>query len=256
MGHFHFLPNRDYQKLYRTINSIASQLGVKLSRNHTYDERGLTDYLLDALQEAFGYLKPKKYYINLHVNKPSEKKTGADILLRVKVNRHEINFDRYVLIQAKKYLTGKGVFSETDIGNTHLSGQVAKMHQYNPEFSYLLFYATEEEPVGNIVTNAPTHELINWGLLPLPLIEELFKGSHFTRPAYIEGNYPLTVLRSKTWEKLHDNNPENILAYSEIFSSFLLDDVITGKLGKEWHPEIEAAQGEFSFVVTISIGQG
>ncbi|GAB3789836.1 hypothetical protein GCM10028818_59130 [Spirosoma horti] len=254
MKQFNHLLNRDYHKLRWIINHISYRLGIKLGRNPSFDERGLTDELLDQLQEMFDHLKFIKYYINLNVHKPSEKSTGADMLLRVIVNKAEISFDRYVLIQAKKYIASKGLFGETDAGNKHLSSQVAKMHAYNPEFSYILLYSTEEEPTGNIVINSYPSETLSWQLLPY--IDELFGDSKLMASASIKGNYPVTFLRSKTWEKFRNNKPEDILPYSETFASFLLDDVITGKLGKEWHPEIQSAQGNFSFVITISISQG
>ena len=148
MNHLSPILNEDYQVLRLTIDLIAYRLGKKLDRNPTFDERGLTDILLDMLQEYLLHIPTSKYFINLQVTKPSEKKTGADILFRIKTLKPEIQFDRYLLIQAKKFLTDKGLFSETDIGNKHLSGQIERMHIYNPEFSYILLYSNLLKPKG------------------------------------------------------------------------------------------------------------
>ena len=264
MNHLSPILNEDYQVLRLTIDLIAYRLGKKLDRNPTFDERGLTDILLDMLQEYLLHIPTSKYFINLQVTKPSEKKTGADILFRIKTLKPEIQFDRYLLIQAKKFLTDKGLFSETDIGNKHLSGQIERMHIYNPEFSYILLYSNLLKPKGNTVTynldplldiflklsaayaefDSPEkyYSLLDGGLKPQTVKN-------------IKENYPVAFLRSKTWGQLRNNEPESLLNYSETFSNFLLDDIVSGKIGKEWDSEIEKVQSQFSFVVTLSVGQ-
>jgi hypothetical protein len=245
--------NRDYQCLRQKLDLIANEIGYKLERNHTFDERGLTDVLLDLIQKRFREIKNlSKYYVNPNVNKPSEKKTGADILLRIIINLQDISFDRYVLLQAKKYKARDGRFSETELGNNHLSEQVRKMHTYNPDFSYLLLYSTTSDPVSNaVVRQTYFHPSLCIDFDYLILLTE-----QYSSITSIQDIFPLTILRSKTWEKLKDTNASNLLKYSETFTNFILDDLVTGKIGKEWDDTIEQAKGEFSRVVTLSIGQG
>jgi hypothetical protein len=248
----HLIVNRDYQCLRQKLDLIANEIGYKLERNHTFDERGLTDKLLNLLKKELGQIKLSKYYINLNVNKPNEKKTGADILLRIIINLQDISFDRYVLLQAKKYKARDGRFSETELGNNHLSEQVRKMHTYNPDFSYLLLYSTTSDPVSNAVVRQTYFHpslCIDFGYL-------LFLTGQYSSITSIQDNFPLTILRSKTWEKLKDTNASNLLKYSETFTNFILDDLVTGKIGKEWDDTIEQAKEKFSRVVTLSIGQG
>ena len=258
MERFHSFSNRDYQKLSYITNSIAYEIGGRLGRNSTFDERGLTDEFLDLLQKYFDNIKLSKNYINLQLNKPSEKKTGADILFRIKVNLKEISFDRYVLIQAKKYLINSGHFSETDIGNKHLSSQVAKMHNYNSEFSYILLYSTDEEPLGNkVIKNNLQYPEMHLRFHPKdPFYDDFITIGPGQLSPKIHSGYPITFLRSKTWEKLKNNESENLLNYSETFPNFLLDDLVTGKIGKEWDDSIQKAEGEFSIVVTLTYGLG
>jgi hypothetical protein len=248
---FHPIQNRDYNKLRQIIDSISHSIGAKLSRNQTYDERGLTDELFDQLQTSLSHIKLSKYFINLHANKPSEKSTGADILLRIIVNRQEISFDRYVLIQAKKYLASTGNYSETNIGNSHLNSQVARMHKYNPEFSYIMLYSTTTEPVANVVMSHNyqySHMFFD--------LEDLIYSQTYSLLSSIQHSYPVALLRSKTWEKFTDTSADKLLSYSETFSNFLLDDLVIGKIGINWDEIIEKAQGEFSIVITLKIGQG
>ena len=255
MMKFHPVLNQDYQKIRWMLNAIAYKIGGKLSRNPTFDERGLTDELLDLLLTSFNHIKLSKYYINIHVNKPSEKKTGADILVRTIVKRQEISFDRYVLLQAKKYLLRSEQFNETNVGNTHLTGQIAKLHTYNPEFSYLLLYSTHSEPSANFVigqSNLHSSLFENFFLD----FDDLIQFGHLSPSVNIQSSYPVTLLRTKTWEKFTDTKYHNLLNYSEVFPNFILDDLIAGKIGKEWDSTIEKAQGVFSIVLTITVGQG
>lgn len=242
--------NREYQILRQIFDCISYSIGAKLERNPTFDERGLTDELLDLLQTSLNGVKLSKDYINLSTTKPSEKKTGADILFRIIVNKPEISFDRYVLIQAKKYINGK--FSETKKGNNHLSGQVKKMHGYNPEFSYIMLYSTNDNPIANAVVCQTNFQTI---LCCHSDFENIAFENRSVYLSTIQSCYPITLLRSKTWEKFKVINPNNLLSYSETFSNFILNDFITGKLGKEWDDEIEKAKGEFSFTITLTIGQ-
>jgi hypothetical protein len=254
----HPILNKDYQLLRQTFDSIANEIGRKLGRNPTFDERGLTDELLDLLQTELDIIKLSKYYIKLNVNKPSEKKTGADILLRIIIKLQDVSFDRYVLLQAKKYIASSGRFSETEVGNKHLSGQITKMHTYNPEFSYLLLYSTNSNPVSNAVVIQTYFHFINFEellFLSRHYDELLFLSSYYSITS-IQTNSPLTILRSKTWEKFANTDPSNLLKYSETFTNFVLDDLVTGKIGKEWDDTIEKAAGEFSIMVTLTIGQG
>jgi hypothetical protein len=126
MEYFHPLFNRDFQKLNSILSYLCFDLGQHLERNPTYDERGLTDALFRSIQQLFDQVKMARYYVHLHTNKPSEKKTGADIVFRVQMNFPEVRFDRYVLLQAKKYLANQATFSETEPGNKHLTSQSPK----------------------------------------------------------------------------------------------------------------------------------
>jgi hypothetical protein len=254
MEYFHSLLNRDFQKLNSILSYICYGLGQRLERNPTYDERGLTDELLHSIQQLFEQVKMAKYYVHLHTNKPSEKKTGADILFRIKVQFPDARFDRYVLLQAKKYLTSQDQFSETEPGNAHLSSQVAKMQEYNPEFSYLLLYATTEKPTANKVIYHPLYAENFWRIQPL--LGEIFAPGKQFPVLSMEGNYPVTVLRASTWQSLRNAEPRSLLQYSNCFPDFILNDLVTGKVGKEWDGKIDGAQGQFSFVVTLAIGQG
>ena len=246
----HPILNNDYQNLAHAIDEIAREIGGKLGRNKTYDERGLTDEFIDLLGKYFSHVKLSKYFINMRVHKPSEKRTGADILMRVIVNRAEVQYDRYVLIQAKKYLIDKKQFSETNQGNAHLSAQVLKLHNYNPEFSYLLLYSTNSEPSANFVFDASRL------YIPFLLGGYPISSSSLSAFASFQYCYPMTFLRTKTWEKFVDTSPGNLLNFSDTLPNFLLDDLLTGKIGKEWDEVIEKAQGEFSIVITIIVGQG
>jgi hypothetical protein len=254
MEYFHPLLNRDFQKLNSILSYICFGLGQRLEQNPTYDERGLTDAMLHSIQQLFDQVKMARYYVHLQTNKPSEKKTGADILFRVNVHFPEVSFDRYVLLQAKKYLTNKHTFSETEPGNAHLTSQIAKMRAYSPEFSYLLLYATTENPTGNKVTYHPLYAENFWRIQPL--LGEIFAPGKQFPVLSMEGNYPVTVLRASTWQSIRSNEPKSLLHYSSCFPDFILNDLITGKVGKDWDPKIESAQGQFSFVVTLAIGQG
>jgi hypothetical protein len=254
MERFHPFINRDYKRLRRIVDAISFGIGGKLDRNPTFDERGLTDELLDSISVNFNRTRLTGQFINLNIHKPSEKRTGADILIRVKNNRREIKFDRYVLLQAKKFVQKTGKFHETDIGNAHLTSQVSRMHSYNPEFSYLLLYSPTEEPSGNKVSQFDYSYILRyWDIDP---DFEDFVGSSSILTSEIRGSYPVTTLRTKNWEKLTDNLPENLLNYSETFSNFLLDDLVTGKIGKDWDTVIEKAQGEFSIIATLTYGVG
>ncbi|MEO5572081.1 MAG: hypothetical protein ABIT08_12245 [Bacteroidia bacterium] len=250
MEQFHPIENRDYQELLWTLNNITFHIGSKLDRNPSFDERGLTDELLDSLQERIKQIKFSNCFINLKIEKPSEKKTGADIIFRILFNQSEISFDRYVLMQAKKFSIKNKKFSETNIGNSHLNGQVKRMHSYNPEFSYLLLYSTTEEPIGNIVIeHYYSHCRYH------PKFEDLFIVMQLQGIKKVEGNYPVAILRAKSWEKMKNNKPRTLLSHSENFPSFILDDLITGKIGKDWDTKIEKGKGDFSFIVTLTIGQ-
>lgn len=254
MEYFHPLLNRDFQKFNSILSYLCFDLGQRLERNPTYDERGLTDQLLDSIQKLFDQVKLARYYVHLHTNKPSEKKTGADIVFRVQMNFPEVHFDRYVLLQAKKYLVNKATFSEAEPKNKHLLSQVAKMHEYNPEFSYLMLYATTESPAANKVTYNPTYGESFWRIQPL--LGEIFAPGKQYPILSMEGNYPVTVLRARTWQSIHNNEPKSLLHYASCFPDFILNDLVTGKVGKDWDTQIQDAQGTFGIVVTLAISQG
>jgi len=165
-----------------------------------------------------------------------------------------MRFDRYVLLQAKKYLIGEGSFAETNRGNKHLTIQVGKMHSFNPEFSYLLLYSTTESPAGNKVAYSTLYEEGNWRFHPF-LVETFAPGKQFPIIS-VKGNFPITVIRASTWEAMHRVSPEILLNYGSCLPDFILNDLVAGKVGKTWDEDIEKAEGQFSVVVTLSIGQG
>lgn len=254
MEYFHPLLSEDYLKLNSIFSYVCFELGKRLQQDPSYGEPGLTTELFHQLRQRLKELKLANYFINLHMDRPSEKKTGADIAFRIRLNFPEVHFDRYILLQAKKYLADKDRFSETNPGNVHLSGQVAKMHQFNPEFSYLLLYSTGEFPTGNMVNSRPWFGELSWWFDPLP--EAIFDAGKPSPIRTLEGNYPVTVLRASTWQSIHDDEPKSLLNYASCFPEFILNDLVTGKIGKKWDTQIQDAQGQFSFVVTLAIGQG
>jgi hypothetical protein len=72
----------------------------------------------------------------------------------------------------------------------------------------------------------------------------------------MEGNYSVTVLRARTWQSILNNEPKSLLNYASSFPDFILNDLVTGKVGKDWDTQIQDAQGTFGVVVTLAIGQG
>ena len=208
---FHILTLEESLSLKLIFEHISFLIGRKLYRNHTADERGLTDDLFDHLIEHFSN-SPIQFggqsSINITFHKPSEKSTGADILIRVILNSKEIGFDRFVLVQAKKYNIPSKIFNECDPKNSHLNNQISRMTKYAPIFNYLMLYCPLDNPMGNMIYS--DFPFLHTFYLPLKIsgFDNILFHLHHKFPYLnsLQGRTPIILLQGRNWKlikKIH-----------------------------------------------------
>jgi hypothetical protein len=257
---FHILSLEESLCLKLIFEHISFKTGRKLQRNPTADERGLTDDVFDELANFFSGQSirlPGNSTIHCDFRKPHEGVTGADILIRATINSKEFSTDRFVLIQAKKYLEPIKQFNESNPGNSHLEGQIQRMSQFAPIFNYVLLYCRLDGPTGNMLYG--DFPFLHTFYLPLTLrdTDEILYHLHHKFPYLqgINGKTPIVLLQGRNWQKIHRPNPTDLVNISDPFSYFMVEDLFKGKIGHDWNKEIQEKQNDFSFQMTIKISK-
>jgi hypothetical protein len=257
---FHILTLEESLALKLIFEDVAFRIGRKLHRNHTADERGLTDDLFDGLADHFQgqpIRLPGSSTIQCTLHKPSEKASGADILIRTIINSSEFHMDRFVLVQAKKYNTASKQFNECEPNNTHLLGQINRMRNYAPIFNYIMLYCTLDAPDGNMIYG--DFPFLHTFYLPMKIhgIDDVMYHLHHKFPYLhsLGGRTPVVLVQGRNWQNIKRHQAADLMNLSDPLSYFLVEDFFNGKIGHEWDEKILKASGEFSFQMTVKLSR-
>lgn|GEM_PF-3589632 len=209
------------------LNQVAQTISAKLTLDHTRDERGLTDDLIEELVRWDQTTLPESLHyegwrLELRMSKVTQKlesQLGADLGLITTLSTRMCRVEKALLFQCKRlHPTGQSEFTPEscygDLMEEHGRKQATDMLAHTPASFFLLFNPRISHVHNDL-------ELIN----SKPLREDHGVSLH-------AGFQDILILPATTRIGMHSTGGlEDLFPYTTCFSQFIVQDVFQCNVG-------------------------
>lgn len=218
------------QKIYHEIVSVfhdaCMAIGYQITKDPNVKENTLTDNLYLSVKEAIGKFQNSSgsRSFSISLDRRQERSLGSDLLIRVVANWPFLTFDRFILVECKRYLLKNKVYRNIHARKgpeDHLQKQIAKMRKTSEHFSYLMLYSPRNI-TGDIAVSScpPWHPII-----------------HPQR--YMP--YPCTLIPVRNFDTTSDFSPTSLQLQAEYLPRIMVDNLFKGLIGEVWTKDTENA---------------